>query len=207
METRVCKNCGIDKPIHLFGKSKSAGNGRLYYRHECSQCGYRRGADWREANKERLREISDAAQRRYREKCLATEPDQYRAQEAARQRAYIESVKDCVYTALGGYRCNCCGETQPMFLSIDHVNNDGYKMRKTGAQKSGAGIYSHIWQQFKKTGTWPKSEFQVLCMNCQHGKARNGGVCPHNHIEGVTTIPKGSTAKRPEVHRTQETGS
>jgi hypothetical protein len=37
--------------------------------------------------------------------------------------------------------------------------------------------------------------FQVLCLNCNHGRFRNGGICPHQRSEGSTTIPKGSTAR------------
>ncbi len=29
-----------------------------------------------------------------------------------------------------GQRCACCGETEPAFLAIDHVNNDGNVHRK-----------------------------------------------------------------------------
>ena len=27
---------------------------------------------------------------------------------------------------------------------------------------------------------WPKEGLQLLCCNCNQGKARNGGVCPHH---------------------------
>ena len=30
-----------------------------------------------------------------------------------------------------------------------------------------------------KTNGWPREGYQLLCCNCNQGKTRNGGVCPH----------------------------
>ena len=79
-------------------------------------------------------------------------------------------IRDKVFAAYGGYICNCCGETEPSFLSIDHVNNDGAEHgRKIG------NSYSYRWLLINN---FP-SGFQVLCMNCQWGKKNNNGVCLH----------------------------
>jgi hypothetical protein len=87
--------------------------------------------------------------------------------------------------AYGGYVCACCGETEPLFLSIDHIECDGAEHRKKlGKSANGSGFYR--WLRDNK---YPPG-FQVLCMNCNHGRMRNGGLCPHQ--EGATTIPKGS---------------
>jgi len=91
--------------------------------------------------------------------------------------------------AYGGYKCACCGETEPKFLSLDHVNNDGAEHRRN-ENLSGATLYKWL-----KDNDYPDG-FQVLCMNCNHGKMRNGGVCPHEQLhERATTIPKGSTVQ------------
>lgn len=70
-------------------------------------------------------------------------------------------------------KCSCCGEMELLFLTIDHINNDGAEDRKkTG---SGAGFYRYL-----KRNNFPnKDKYQVLCFNCNHGKQINGGVCPH----------------------------
>jgi hypothetical protein len=71
-----------------------------------------------------------------------------------------------------GNKCACCGEDNIKFLSIDHVNNDGYKERKG---KGGSSDFIHrkiIKNNFPDT-------YQLLCFNCNLGKARNNGVCPH----------------------------
>jgi hypothetical protein len=94
-----------------------------------------------------------------------------------------------------GNACACCGETTPKFLTIDHIHNDGASARKEKLHpKDSYGFYR--WLVKNK---FPK-EFQILCMNCNFGKSRNNGVCPHQ--ESSTTIPRGSTAKRLEVRDT-----
>lgn len=72
-----------------------------------------------------------------------------------------------------GQECSCCGEDEPMFLTIDHINNDGRFHRKRHGTSSHHNIYG--WLVRNKM---PK-QFQVLCMNCNTGKHRNGGTCPH----------------------------
>ena len=41
-----------------------------------------------------------------------------------------DKIKDEFFAVYGGYRCNCCGETERMFLTLDHINNDGGNFRK-----------------------------------------------------------------------------
>jgi hypothetical protein len=73
-----------------------------------------------------------------------------------------------------GERCACCGEANQLFLSIDHIENDGAEMRRNGTHGRG-GSQFYMW--LCKSG-FPAG-FQTLCFNCNVGKHRNGGVCPH----------------------------
>src|SRR5688572_22754686 len=43
---------------------------------------------------------------------------------------HYKKLKDQVYAAYGGYKCSCCGETEPSFLTLDHINNDGNQYRR-----------------------------------------------------------------------------
>lgn len=90
----------------------------------------------------------------------------------SKQRDRTLSLKREVMEAYGG-KCQCCGESEIAFLSIDHINNDGYKHR------SEIGVGGTIIYSFLKKKGFPKEGFQVLCFNCNHGKHINGGVCPH----------------------------
>lgn len=156
--------------------------------------------EWRENNREKAREQSREHRNRKIANASPEELAEIRRLEREKTRRNQDRVRREVFAAYGGYKCACCGETEPLFLSIDHVNNDGAKMRREKLY-SGSGTGFYLW--LFKNG-FPKG-FQVLCMNCQIGKHRNGGVCPH-HSEGVTTIPKGSRAKRPEAHSPSQEG-
>ncbi len=138
-----------------------------------------------QANKKRLLKRIRAA---YAANPLAMWPPERRkrANELAIKRSRILRDKEIV--AYGSH-CQCCGEREPLFLTIDHVENNGKKMRLVHG--TGASFYRWLIRH-----NFPKG-FQVLCMSCNLGKSRNGGVCPHK--QGSETIPQGSTAKRPEV--------
>jgi hypothetical protein len=82
-------------------------------------------------------------------------------------------VKEQVYLAYGGYVCACCGETEKLFLSIDHVANNGAAHKREFKLRTSTEVY--FW--LRKMNFPPG--FQVLCMNCQWGKRNNNGICPH----------------------------
>ena len=130
--------------------------------------------DWRDANREKSREHA----RNWRNRKLANgSPEEVaaiRAAESAKTKRNNDRCRDEVFEAYGGYKCNCCEETERMFLSIDHVNNDGAEERKSG-KYSGSGTAFYTWL---RKNNFPFG-YQVLCMNCQIGKHKNGGVCPH----------------------------
>lgn len=77
--------------------------------------------------------------------------------------------------ALGNV-CACCGESNPYFLTLDHVENDGAEQRKTLNEQQ-------IYRRARLAG-WPKNKYQLLCMNCNFAKG-HFGVCPHQL--GITT--------------------
>ena len=153
LETKVCGHCGKAKPINQF-------SGRGEKKHSwCKLCLY---ADFRDRYAKRSPEYRARRQAYYQE-------NKDKAYEYQRKRSGI--LRDAAIEAYGGYKCACCGETEPLFLTIDHVNNDGNKHRKE--VKGTTGLLTWL-----KKNNYPKG-FQVLCMNCNWGKARNRGVCPH----------------------------
>lgn len=161
-----CRACKVSMPrtIEHFGRdSKSAGGLRT----KCKSC------------------VSAVKKDHY----MRTRPEQ-----RARQRAYQEANRDRLYaynrgwstkrraalrsemlTAYGG-ACACCGEQQPMFLQLDHVNNDGAVDRRRFKNNE------QHWLTLRAKG-WPRDRFQLLCANCNFGKLMNGGVCPHKTEE------------------------
>ncbi len=84
----------------------------------------------------------------------------------ARKLTRARMLKAEVLKKYGG-KCKCCGESEPVFLAIDHVNNEGAGHRRKDGRKI------HAW--LKRNG-FPEG-FQVLCHNCNW--AKRFGPCPH----------------------------
>jgi hypothetical protein len=133
--------------------------------------------DWREGNREQSRLLSRESRNRKIANGTPEEVAALRASESAKTKRNQNRCRDQVFAAYGGYKCNCCGESEPMFLSIDHIDNNGAEERRSGLY-AGSGIGFYMW--LRKSG-FP-SGYQVLCMNCNTGKHKNGGVCPHQSV-------------------------
>src|SRR4030065_752345 len=65
----------------------------------------------------------------------------------------------------------CDGENEPKFLSLDHINGDGYRHRKN-IRQDGHSLYHWIRKNDYPAG------FQLLCHNCNMAKGLYG-ECPH----------------------------
>lgn len=94
-----------------------------------------------------------------------------RAAASARQRERYRALRAEVIRAYGG-TCACCGESEFMFLELDHVDGNGADHRRE------IGRGAHASYKWAKNQGFPNS-LQVLCANCNQGRQRNGGVCPH----------------------------
>jgi len=81
---------------------------------------------------------------------------------------YRKSLRGRVF-AHYGEACACCGEDTPLFLTIDHVNNDGADHRREIGRRLYGWLVSHGFPE----------GYQTLCYNCNSGKHLNGGKCPH----------------------------
>jgi hypothetical protein len=130
--------------------------------------------DWREQNRDKARFHAREWRNRRLRNGTPEEVAAIRAAEAAKTKLNQDRCKEQVFAAYGGWQCACCGETERLFLSIDHVENNGAAERRSGAYRgSGSAFYAWLRKQNFPPG------YQVLCMNCQVGKHKNGGVCPH----------------------------
>jgi len=113
----------------------------------------------------------------------------HRAEKLARNKrdwkAYSSRIRAEALEHYGGAICVCCGETNPLFLTLDHKNNDGGKWRIAMANAAhqhqmgkrflqGSNFY--LWLRRNK---WPDMGLQVACYNCNLGRTRNKGICPH----------------------------
>lgn len=92
-------------------------------------------------------------------------------EERIRTKKYREEKKQKVIDAYGG-GCECCGETELDFLTIDHRNGDGAAERKQ--KLYGTTLLNKIIRE-----GYP-DRYRVMCFNCNLSAHQHGGVCVHN---------------------------
>jgi predicted restriction endonuclease len=100
----------------------------------------------------------------------------HREEQRARQNAKLEEIRKIVLEHYGS-RCACCGETEPQFLNIDHVNSDGAAHRRALGNLVGSSFYRWIIKHH-----FP-NDLQLLCCNCNMAKGLYG-ICPHQERKG-----------------------
>jgi len=89
---------------------------------------------------------------------------------------YRKRTLICINHYSGGKNnCACCGEKTIEFLSIDHIDGGGTLHRKKTTSKT---------TDFLCRNNFPPG-YQVLCFNCNWGKYRGNGLCPHKRIYEV----------------------
>lgn len=199
---RTCRKCGEKKSLDSFRICRIL-KGKEYRRYTCSSCMDEAAIEWRENNSLRVVAYNKDRYENNQENQIASATE-WRKNNAQKRRTSCQiryaSLREEVVAAYGGC-CQCCGETEPDFLCIDHINNDGYLYRKS-VKNPETGKYTktgpHTGDRLLRwliRNDFPEG-FQVLCHNCNHSKKKHG-ICIHqlSRFEPVTTIPKGSRAK------------
>lgn len=124
----------------------------------CSRCGIRPLATPRFCRPCLDREGARSVLRRQ------SDPDRIRRQSKESR----ERLREQILTRYGR-SCACCGETTPVFLTIDHIKGGGQKhMREIGKR--------NLWGWLRAQG-FPDG-YQTLCWNCNAAKGILG-ACPH----------------------------
>ena len=129
-----------------------------------------------------FRDRNNRTSKKYRD----ANPD-FKKKNLDRLRKWRESLAIEVLThySNGTPKCACCGETEFLFLTIDHINNGGAEQRKEiYKQKKNYGRYGagKRFYSWLKQHNYPEG-YQVLCYNCNCGKQRNKGICcPHKGV-------------------------
>ena len=70
--------------------------------------------------------------------------------------------------------CQCCGEANYLFLTMDHIGGGGMKHRKE--------VRADKLPMWLKRQGWPEG-YRVLCWNC-NSACGIYGVCPHQIERG-----------------------
>jgi len=175
-----CIDCGTAIDKEYASHRRCAECGREYFRKlrdrdREAYNAYQRG--WRKRNKGKLKEQNKERRIARLDAMSPEELAAFRKKESSKTKRLISILKEEVYAAYGGYKCSCCGETEPMFLTVDHINNDGASHRKSLSPNGHSVGSARIYRWLKNNG-YPEG-FQILCMNCQFGRKHNNGTCPH----------------------------
>lgn len=92
-------------------------------------------------------------------------------------------LRDAMHDAYGG-KCQCCGETEREFLTLEHLNRDGAAHRKRlGGSNSNCHV---VWRDLRDRG-WPKDAYALYCFNCNHASWKLG-TCPHQTKKNLENI-------------------
>lgn len=183
---KTCRRCGEEKPVTEFRVFRAKGR-KTSITAICIPCDKKWHQEhYLEVTTPEKRKMLNERARQWRR----DHPETTKAKAKHWHAVYRERDRKIVYSVYGG-KCVCCGEIEAMFLTVDHVNSDGHIERKKGLYTNGSQFYRWIIQN-----NFPK-DYQLLCFNCNLGRARNNGTCPHQ--EASTAIPSGSTPKRAEA--------
>lgn len=172
---KKCCICKEEKPQDQFHKRKDSPDGRQYLRKRCTAA---KNKKWERENPDRSYETGTAYEAANAERI------------SERRRNARQADKAAVF-AYYGSACNCCGESTPQFLTVDHIDNGGAEHRKEVA------AYRIYWWLVRNG--FPGG-YQILCWNCNLGKEINGGVCPHQGGPG----PLKRRAGRPRKRKSEE---
>ncbi len=164
MQNKVCSECKISKEFIHFNKDSHS---KLGIRHACREC------------EVKIRKKSYIRNRKKRIAGVIAWKKKNMAYHLAHMKSYRKALKRKVIEGYGG-ECVCCGETEIVFLTIDHVNRDGHLHR----QRNGGGhmIYRELIKE-----KFP-SYCRVLCMNCNFA-IRFGNICPHQALAKAGVKP------------------
>lgn len=95
METKVCTQCGMEKPIEQFPLRSRLSQRRQSYCHECSS---KMGSSWYQRNKEYQKQNAKKHMQEYRQK-----------------------AKEFAWDYLSTHPCITCGERDPQVLEFHHA--------------------------------------------------------------------------------------
>ena len=167
---KKCPSCGLVKDSTEFWKNRSRPDGLGFYCKGCDR--EHHSASWKKHSQARLHKRRE--ERTQSPNDTRRKDTEYRKANRGRLREYTRMyhrrIVDEFVSAYGG-KCICCGETEPAFLTLDHMSNESRKPHKGMLGKA-------ILLELRRRG-WPQEEYRLHCFNCNLGRERTGGTCPH----------------------------
>jgi hypothetical protein len=141
---KKCSQCNKNKDISNFSLDRPN-----QLKSRCKMCINKINREWRKNNPEKAKIARKKNYQKYRQK-----------------------IKQEVFNHYGN-KCACCGEKNIIFLTIDHINNDGKIHRKK--------VKTRNFYDWLRARNYNVKGLQTLCWNCNVGKRINYGICPHKN--------------------------
>ena len=164
-----CKTCKVEYERQRYAANAEAIKERSrLYRERIRERLREQARNYHETNKVAIKARRRA--RGYRPPPLSAEQQSKKARQF---RERLTSVREEVLDHYGR-TCACCGESESMFLQIDHVDGVTPEVRKL----QGGGLKMCRWL---KLNNFPEG-FRILCANCNHAMGRRDNpsrICPH----------------------------
>lgn len=100
--------------------------------------------------------------------------------EKYKKRQILYEAKLKVIDHYGG-KCICCGTSELSFLTLDHINGDGYIHRRNFNRSL------KLYQDLINNKFQTQFKIQILCANCHNSKSKFGR-CIHSMTPQETAI-------------------
>jgi hypothetical protein len=164
---KVCRSCLIEKNLDEFPDRKNREDGKDSY---CRICYNIKSNDYYHKNKDTIAKANKLRYERNKDKVISSNilyRNKNKEKVNAWYRDYSHKIRNEFLDMYGG-RCECCGEIEYVFLTIEHVKGQiGIKRKETGKNA------------YKKAlSNYRPDLYKILCMNC-NSATRFGRICPH----------------------------
>jgi hypothetical protein len=159
MNKKKCPRCNDEKGTSEFHKSRNRKDGLTCW---CKSCTKKYSDEYNKSHVEENREYSRNYYKENKEK-------ENKRTKINREKLRLEVL---LHYSNGELCCDCCGEKEFEFLSIDHIYGGGREHRKESGNL-------YLWL---KRNNFPDG-FRVLCYNCNFSMGHYGR-CPHK--DGVS---------------------
>ena len=118
-------------------------------------------------NPEKYRKLHKEYYQKNKKKCRKMAREwQNNHKQLIKERGFQVRMEVLRHYSNGTMKCNCCGESNPKFLTLDHING--------GGNLTPSGLVLARWLRKRN---YPEN-YQVLCFNCNQAKYIYGR-CPH----------------------------
>lgn len=154
-ELKKCHKCLQEKPMTMFFRMAKSPDGR---EPRCKACEKER----KSAPEAAVKIKKYWADRYQNTRANPEQAERSRASMRKYARKWRAENRGAIF-AMYGSKCNACGESDPIVLDIDHVQNDG------ASHRAEMGQGQKLIKDILGLGYCPE-RFQLLCKNCNWRK-------------------------------------